>query len=110
MIFLSAAGPSSGAIVAPTSASGSGSTSTVTSNSVTVSWAEAVGPLTYSWSLVNVGTTGMFAVNASSATTAFRCLGMTSGEFEADTATCLVTDTASGTTSSVSLPVTIQRT
>lgn len=94
------------ASVSPPTASGVGSSYPMTSNPVTVTASNGSGSYSYAWTVLNTGGPPIEVVYPGSASTFFRSY-LAPGSEASGTATCIVTDTATGQTASVSVPVSL---
>lgn len=94
----------------PTSVSGSSTSINVTSGSTTVTVTNGIGPFTYAWSVSTSGGYTISANSPSSATTTFSANIVITPDSTAGTATCLVTDTATGNTATTNaVSISLQR-
>lgn len=92
------------ATASPSSLIATSPTNPVTSGATTVTPSNGIGPYTYAWTVF-----GTFTVtNPTSATTTMREV-LSPGDSDSGTARCTVTDTATGATAFVDVPVILTR-
>lgn len=96
------------AVASPSSVSGFNNANPVTGGPCVVTASNGSGNYSYSWSIAVDGPFGITIGSPSSASTVFTA-NMPSGGETSGTATCLVTDTSTGQTTSVSVPVYLSR-